>query len=294
VYEKVLNETISTRPVSDGRASLPEQAWKAPNRPVCEPLTPFAGACSLGAGYVPGPEALREQRQAQELRHAQNDPPATEVYGAGPLNALLADLERLQAQGTTLQTVLVGAEALAHVNVTPEAGGPSPGLLRAGNNVHWPLAWHEPPLWGPSAGLRAAVERELGEALTQAKQGPPSADLLLALRDDLKRLDGLLTDRIHEVSPSAYIQAERYLTELGDALKVLQRDDVSRYVDGTLALDPANIKTVSDLVAFMQENGLKFAAAVGGDEAAYLALHRALVSCDVGSTPVATAKRGDL
>src|SRR5262249_14538581 len=150
------------------------------------------------------------------------------------------------------------------------------------------------PLWGPSAALRTAVEGALAEALAQAKKGPVEADLLLKLRDGLKGLDGLLTDHIHEVSPSEHIQAERYLTELGAALEGLRRDDASRYLDGSLALDATRLKTVSDLVAFMKEKGLTFAPAVGGDEAAYLALHRALLSCDLGSSAGATAARGDL
>jgi hypothetical protein len=293
VYEKVLNEAISARPVSDGHAAnaAPAQpAWGKAGRDTCDPLTMSANVL---LSTTPSPEDLRAQRRAEELRHARNDPPATEVYAAGPLNALLADLERLQDQGESLRTVTLGAEALAHVNVTSEPGGPTPGLLHSGK-VRWPLSWHEPRLWAASAGLRGSVEGALSEALAQAKKGPVEADLLLKLRDGLKGLDGLLTDHIHDVSPSQFIQAQRYLTELGAALEVLKRDDASRYVDGSLALDAARIKTVSDLVAFMKEKGLTFAPAVGGDETAYLALHRALVSCHLGSAPAVTAARGDL
>src|SRR5262249_56644937 len=125
----------------------------------------------------------------------------------------------------------------------------------------------------------------------QAKRGPVDADLLVQLRDDLKGLDGLLTDDIKQLPPSTYIQANRYLKELGAALQVLERNDVARYVDGTLALDPARIKTVPDLIAFMQEKGVTFAAAAGGDEPAYLALQRALASCDAGDSPPSTDPR---
>ena len=64
--------------------------------------------------------------------------------------------------------------------------------------------------------------------------------------------------------------------------------------DGTLTLDPARIKTVPDLVAFVKEKEARFAAATEGDESAYLALQRALAACDIGSSQAGPTDRGAL
>jgi hypothetical protein len=302
VYEKVLNETISTRPVNDGSASLSasappstQHAWGgwAPGRPAWAASPLSAQTSPFNPGSVPTPTDLREQQQTAELRYARNNPPATEVCGAVPLNVLLADLMRLQEQRVSLRPVPLEAEMLVHVNVTGEAGGPTPGLLKAGGKLDWPLAWHEPLLWSASAERRAAMESSLTEALVQAKKEPVSPELLIRLNSDLKGLDRLLTEHLHKLSPTTVIQATRYLNEVGAALQVLGRRDAARYVDGTLALNPERIKTVPDLVGFMKEKGVKFAPAVDRDESAYLALQRALASCDTGSAPAVTTDRGD-
>jgi len=87
-------------------------------------------------------------------------------------------------------------------------------------------------------------------------------------RDAVRRLDGVLLEHIQSSKPF--------------------------HVDGTLALDAGRIKTVSDLIAFMREKQLKFAPAVCGDESAYLALRRALASCDMGAQATTGANAGDL
>ena len=296
VYEKVLNETISSRPVNDGAACQPDPApaWAAQARTFAPVLR-----TAPGVPFAPGgldPESVREQEQARALRHALDDPPAGEVYAAGPLNVLLADLQRQLDQGATLRPVPLDAEVLARVNVTGLAGGPTPGLLRAGGVLNWPPAWHEPALEEVSAPRRAKLEAELAEALDRAKGGSPDPKLLQKMRGDLQVLSLLLSAKIRELPPDSFIQASRYLSEVSDAVKVLERPDAARYVDGTLTLDPARLRTVPELVAFMKEKRVKFAAAADGDESAYLALRGALADCaGAGSAPpTQTVNRGDL
>jgi hypothetical protein len=228
--------------------------------------------------------------RALELRHARNSPPATEIYSAKPLNVLLADLAGMYAQGASFRPVKLAPEVLEHLNVTPTAGEANFGLLKDGGKLRWPMAWHRRPLAAASAELRTALESSLKEVLAQARKRPPDADRLDELRHDLEELQTLLKAKIEEVSASTFIEANRYLTELDDALKVLERGDATRFVNGAYALDPARIKTVPDLVAFMADKGLRFAPAVDGDELAYQALHLALVSCDVGNAPSAVAE----
>jgi hypothetical protein len=288
VYDKILNETVSTRPVAVGAASQPESgapSWNLLGRSA--PTTPLPGT-PLDA------EEVREQRRARELSHARNDAGATEVYGGAPLNTLLGNLATIQEQGGQIRAAPLAAEVLAHINVTAGADGTTAGRLKDGGKLRWPLAWHDPLLWNASAALRESVEDLLPQAVAQARKGPVGADLLLKLRDDTRRLDGLLTENVNRLAASTYVAARRYVKELDASLGVLERDDAGRYVDGTFALDSAGIKTVPDLIAFMRQKGLSFSPAVGGDESAYLALHRALASCDTVVEPSAKANAGDL
>jgi hypothetical protein len=300
VYEKILNEKISTRPVAEGEAVRQEAAppaWAAGPNAWNQQARSFP-VMPADPGSVTYRDALREQSRARELRHARNDPPAVEIYAAGPLNVLLADLRKAQDRGIALSPVPLAADVLAHVNVGPEmdASPPTAGLLKSGGKLRWPQAWYESSLWERSEKLRTSLEGALCEAVAQAKKGPVDADLLARLRDDVKGLDRLLTEQVKVLLPSTYTQAWRYVNELRSAVQVLERDDAGRFLDGTLAFDPARIKTVPDLVAAMKEKRLKFAAAVGGDESAYLLLQRALAQCDVAGAPEpeSIVDRGDL
>ncbi len=299
VYEKILNEKISTRPVAEGEAARQEaDAPKAAGQNAWNQQARSFPVMAADPGSVTYRDALREQSRARELRHARNDPPAVEIYAAGPLNVLLADLRKALDRGMALAPVPLAADVLAHVNVGPEtdASPPTAGLLKSGGKLRWPQAWYESSLWERSEKLRTSLESALCEAVAQAKKGPVDADLLARLRDDVQGLDRLLTERIKGLLPSTYTQAWRYVNELRSAVQVLERDDAGRFLDGTLAFDPARIQTVPDLVAAMKEKRVKFAAAVGGDESAYLQLHRALAQCDAAGSPEpeSIVDRGDL
>jgi hypothetical protein len=306
IYEKILNEKVSTRPVAEGVSSSGNSSghsqWLTTS--TVSPGSLLSRGLDWGASYsgrppAMTPEARAELARAQELRHARNNPPATEIQSAKPLNVLLADLEGMHAQGASFREVPLAPEVLEHLNLTPTAGDANFALLKDGGQLRWPMAWHRQPLAAASAEPRKALESSLKEVLALARKGPLDPDRLNGLRGDLEKLQGLLKDKIADVSASTYIEANRYLTQLDDALKVLEHGEATRYVNGAYALDPAKIKTVPDLVAFMAEKGLRFAPAVGGDESAYQALHLALVACDVGQaqpalTPEGSLERGEI
>jgi hypothetical protein len=84
-----------------------------------------------------------------------------------------------------------------------------------------------------------------------------------------------LRRNVAEASPSDYIKAKRFLSDLDSAIRALQDPGISKYATRKLA---AKGGTVSDLVTEMGGQGLRFAPAVAGDENAYVALHRALVN----------------
>src|SRR5262249_21541942 len=94
------------------------------------------------------------------------------------------------------------------------------------------------------------------------------------LERNVESLRTLLTAQINEMSFAKYTEAKRFLRFLEDAVKVLQQPDAGEYLNGTYV---AKGDTVKDLVKYMTDVGLRFGPAGDGDEAAYNALHRALV-----------------
>ena len=65
-----------------------------------------------------------------------------------------------------------------------------------------------------------------------------------------------------------------------EALKLLEKPHAGYYFSGKFS---ARGKTVAELIQHMSYQGLRFAPAVAGDEAAYENLHRALVVYDVAA-----------
>jgi hypothetical protein len=249
---------------------------------------------SAGAGGL-SPEEARQQARALELSRALTDPPRTEVYSGQALNVLLAELVQRQEDGDGARPVPLPAEVLAHLNVTTEHDAANAGLLRDGGALAWPAVWREAPLRGASRELRAALDRRLPEAVSQAKKGKVGEDVLDELRRDLSGMQEVLEKDGNDLKAMPHIQAKRFLAQVDDALKVLEGQDAARYLGGALTLDPGRVKTVADLVHFMAERGLIFAPAVSGDEEAYAVLRRALAgTVGSGEAPAPAAGAGQL
>lgn len=289
IYDRIVGEQVSTLPVAEGSQSrlplAPARSTEEPE-PVERPAPPTAAE-------------RREQARQAEVQYARNFPATTEICAATPLNLLLDDLLKTRtADGATPGPAKrLGADVLAHVNLAAGNGdGANFGLLRDGGALRWPVAWRQAPLSETSRELRDSVQSLVKDGLAQGRKGQVDGDLLKELRDDVKRLDTLLAGKIRVMEPSAYIEAKGYLKQLDGAVRLLERDDATKYIGGAFALDPAKIKTVRDLVAFMGENGLKFAPAVPGDESAYVALHRALADAGRGddASPLTAAPPGAL
>jgi hypothetical protein len=294
VYDKIVGEQVSTLPVAEGNPpSLGLAAEKtlrtkdAARACVDSPL--------LGRPAMPSPEERRAQAKARELSDALYEPQSTQIYSATVLNVLLADLrqrkgEADQAGGDTR----LPPDVLAHINVTTVKNGGSFGPLRDGGALSWPLAWHEAPLVEPSRELRDSIQTGIDAALAQGKKSRINPEILAKLDGNVQDLGDLLARKVADMPASKYIEAKRYLRQLGDAVQVLARKDAAKYINGALALDPAKIRTVRELIAYMGENGLTFAAAVEGDEAAYLAVHEALAGYERSVPAELTAGDGAL
>jgi hypothetical protein len=95
------------------------------------------------------------------------------------------------------------------------------------------------------------------------------------MADDVNQLRQLLRQNVGAVAVNQYIEAKAFLQSFDDALVALQQPDAARHFDGRYAL---RAQTVLGLVKHMAENGLRFAPALPGDEAAYRALHQVMAA----------------
>jgi len=260
IFERLLNEPVSTSPVLEGAAA---RDWNAAPATV---VTPTA-------------EDERQARLDEKVLRARDDPPQGEVQSGAALNLLLADLRRLDGEGVAPAKVGLDAAALAHIRLVADGDGEvGPSLA-----LQDPLPWPESLLTDDFAADRARVEAALAVARQQAAKGAVARDAGKAAIDAAERMDQRITAKVQGApgqptwSASDAIEAASFLDDFKTAAAVFQRPDVSSYLNGAYA---AKGGTVGELVRNMASKGLRFAPALPGDESAYAAVRRALASCD--------------
>jgi hypothetical protein len=195
----------------------------------------------------------------------------------------LGELIAQQGQGVRGADVPLNQNMLQSIQLTAGDTRGAVGLLKDKCRLQWP-----PPLQREVfKEARASLERRLQDAVRTVRAGKqPHANSLDDLHADCKKLDDTLDAHARTLSPGEHIEAKRYLKLVGKAVTALKDRNVSKYFDGTWKVKS---KDVSELVQFMADQGLWFAAALPGDESAYLALYRALSAFDTGMPRMADA-----
>jgi hypothetical protein len=192
-----------------------------------------------------------------------------ELFSGKALNELLTVLPLLERKATQRPAVLLDEGLLDQINVTTGKG--NPGLFKNGRALAWPLVLRK----AVYQTERERVDKLLPEAIRQVTtEGRVNLETLDQLSQDLRRLNDRLNPS-EGLSPGQYVSSKRFLKELGEALQLLARPDAGHYL--TQNSRPQG-KTAEELVKHMMSNGLQFAPAVLGDEAAYVKLYRALES----------------
>jgi hypothetical protein len=234
--------------------------------------------------HLPTTEDDRERTQRITLQRSLNDPPVNEILSATALNTLLANLEKLQGDKSAAgANVPVDEDVLRRINVTSPQGG-NIGLLRTGGKLNWPIALRSADFQRD----REKIESLVPDAISLAKDGKSDPAALAELNNSIERMRQQLSADLRDLTPDQGIEARRYLNNLGSAIKALERPDAGALLNRDWA---ARGSTVADLVKNMKDRGLVFAPSVGGDEAAYLALQRALATynASLSNAQVSTA-----
>jgi hypothetical protein len=220
------------------------------------------------------PKLIRKQ-QENELDEARNYASSTRVWSGEALNQLLRSVVR---SGKLNRGPNIGLEedTLKHINLTDKSSRGNVGLLKDGVKLHWPQVLRGEDFEKPAKEL----EVTLRNAVEQIKELKKVSTTTLNDADALyKQLTNRLNDSADDLSPAEYIEARRYLNQVGQAVRALKDPKAANYFNNTWN---AKGKTVAELVDHLRKEGLEFAPATSGDEAAYTALYNALRNFETG------------
>ena len=210
-------------------------------------------------------KALDENRKVQRMM---TTPQPLEIASGKTLNQFLPFLQRISSQGIQGPPIPLDPYALSRINVTLSTGGPNLSLLRE-DPISWPLGLRGPIQMKLAAVLKVAVAQATKDELDPTVYNDVQT-LAKQLQEDFTRRFGA-----DQVSASEYIVATPFLDLLTQNIFALGQPGANRILDGSYAARGSN---VPELVAYMTGNGLTFAPAAPGNEAAYQGLHNAFVA----------------
>jgi len=237
---------------------------------------------------TPSAQDERERIQQQEARRARNSAPETEIWSGTSLNILLKEIQDMHSRGAHGPTIALNEDTLKQINVTTGTGGGNAGGLKVDYKNSWPVSLQTLAPREETRSLRGQIDKLMGEIKAQAMTGNVDGDTFEEAQRDINKLrEHLSVAAKGDMGFTAFTEGRRFLNTLDDALKVLRQPTAKSYLDGKFA---ARGKTVGELIQHMTENGLRFSAAIPGEEAAYNALYRAMLTYDVqaGSTLAST------
>ncbi|HEY7326734.1 MAG TPA: hypothetical protein VH592_03785 [Gemmataceae bacterium] len=237
--------------------------------------------------HMPDPEKIRQQALERELNRARSTPPLQDIWNATALNALLRYLIAQQGQGMKGPDAPLSEETLDHINLTVGGTRANVGLLKNNADLQWPLSMQR-ELFKPQ---REKINELMRESYRNASKGTkPDSSTISDLRHNYDKLRTTLQSNIDQLTPDEFIEANRYLSDVGKAIDALKSASVVRYLDGTWK---SKARNVAELVDFMSKQGLWFAAATPKDEAAYVSLYYSLASFDRGMQRAAREVNGE-
>jgi hypothetical protein len=233
--------------------------------------------------HAPTREDLRERIQHEKLRRALNNPPREEVYAGTSLNDLLVALQRLQASGIQGEPIPLDGRLLHQINVTTGRTIGKIDFLKEG--LRWPHLLRRAPFQSEAAQLDALLGQAVGQVVSQGQVVPETQEMITRIIESLDgQLDSLVASEQRQptCTPSEWCQAKRSLRQCREAVLGLHQPEARDHLIGVYR---AQGRTVAELVRHMTATGLRFAPVGEGNEAAYTALHQALMAYYVSANP---------
>jgi len=215
------------------------------------------------------PKMMAAQR-ANELNWARNYAASTQIWSGWALNVLLRSILASPAP-TKGPHISLDPETVRGLNLTDGSARGSLALTRDEGRIDWTESLRE-PAFDELRGRFAKTYKQALEAVGYGKT--PGVDTLRELRSILSDMGDKLNDMVSDLTPSRFIESRRLLNNLGDTVRGLSNP---RLVKAANQDWWKSIRTVADLVAHCQKNGLEFGPAVApADFPAYTAAYFAL------------------
>jgi hypothetical protein len=253
---RLLREQSRQAAIDTRRKLYDEAMYEARNRPTSQDM-------------------IDRDRQTA-LTSARRDAPMADVLSASALNALYRQVAKEQGVAKKRgPNVPLGEDLLKEINLSPLSTRANVGLLKDDGKLSWPAPLQDEQF----APARKKISQLIEDAVQQVKFGNPvKQEDLRDLRENYRDLSDRLRNSVSDMSPTDYIVAQRYLRQVGDALKALEDPKAANYFTKWKAKG----KNVAELVQNMSDAGLEFAPAAPGQENAYRSLYNALQAFDAG------------
>jgi hypothetical protein len=237
--------------------------------------------------HMPDPEKLRQQGLERELTRARVSPPLNDVWSARALNALLQHLITQQADGALGPTVPLNEDIVNHVNVRVGNSVGNIALLKNKGESEWPESLQGSAFQESREQLHTFMHRAYRSVASGDNPDPDTLNHLLA---QFRKMRATLKDNVGDLKPDEYIEARRYLDDLGQTITALQEPSIGKQFNEDWK---PKAREVAELVKHMREKGLMFAPATEKDQPAYVALYHALAAFDAALGRVVRGARGN-
>jgi hypothetical protein len=252
---RMSREKVSQEQIETARRRIQFEAWYETMRPTAP--------------------KMRDAEMATDLDRARKDPPDSEIASGRVLNTLLKSIQNSGKLNKAASPSLED-DTLKHINLTGGTSSGNVGMLKSGGNLNWPEALET----NTYDEARKRLTRNLKLAVDTIKDREPlPAALRRDIAGDYKTINDKLNESADDLSPSDYIESRRFLNQLNSAIKALSDPKVANYFNNTWN---AKGKNVAELIDHMTKEGLTFAPATSGDDAAYKALYVALRNFEGG------------
>jgi hypothetical protein len=203
------------------------------------------------------------------------------VTSGVPINFLVERIRNLLGKSSP-ESAALDPEVVRHLNLVSSL--PKPGhLVRAirGGSLPFPKSLQDSKF--------SAARRRIGENVRQSLEGQEKqlsldAGSKQALRSDIDMLNAELRKQIPELPPAEYIEARRFLSDLDNVVKAIDRGELGQEPVQLLLKDGK--LSVVGFVQFLGERRMRIGPATAGNETAYVTIFRALASFEA-SLPAA-------
>jgi len=195
-----------------------------------------------------------------------------EIVNGKSLNILMDDVRRFYKK-PNMDPIPLSESILSHINVTTKALGV--GILRDGGRLDWPIGLLD--LLSPEQ--RQAIERQTQTLVADASKGKIDRAILDDLNTRLAEVKNQLAKRVNDIPTAKYLEADQFLSDFKDARQAVgegqmeAQNNFEQFIKGG--------KTVQEFTDYLVANGLRLAPATPRDDAAYRALHSAMVAFDI-------------